>query len=380
MPGKFIASWRDLGQDGSKRTLYIVSNAADEASETQPRTVTLSVAKPGNTNSAWVGPLPPAPVAARPQPPSYDRHAKRLSKQQRDTAKMIEDQMNLDKQSLNPNVSNSTTVRRHSDQPGCPEPFKYSACGPRLQINLELMPGTYVSPGGANAQGGIAAQAMGGFQAMSQTSLFDTEQTMKALQARVDAIDGSAVNIAIPLIDYGFSGSVPNAAISVKMSGGRSWRAFGPPDEQGRTRLTGTVTIEEFTPTVIRGSFTAPLAELEAGEQGPIYRSRQTVTGTFTSVAPWQNDERVQILPDSTEQMADEIANTLGVPADVIYSMKQKGTLPGGSTAPAAGAGTSSASGGAIGGECSCECAMRKYADELCELFCEEEFAACKAQ
>jgi hypothetical protein len=380
-PGKFIASWRDLPHDGSRRLLYVVSNAASNASETQARTVTLTVAKPGNTNSAWVGPLPPAPVAPRPQPPSYDGHAKRLSKQQRDTAKMIEEQMNLDKQSLNPNVSNSTMVRRRSDQPGCPEPFKYTACGPQLLITLELMPGTYISPGGANAQGGVAAQAMGGLQAMSQTSLFDTEQTMKALQARVDAIDGSAVHIAIPLKDYGFSGSIPNAAISVAMSGGRTWRAFGPPDEQGRTRLTGTVSIQEFTPMVIRGSFVAPLAEMESGgDQGPVYRSRQTVTGTFTSVAPWQNDERVHILPEPTEQLADEIANTLGVPADVIYSMKQKGTMPGGpAPAPAAAGPGSSAAGGTLSGECSCKCEMRELADDLCELFCEEEFAACEA-
>jgi len=29
-------------------------------------------------------------------------------------------------------------------------------------------------------------------------------------------------------------------------------------------------------------------------------------------------------------------------------------------------------------GEYSCACDKRAFADELCELFCEEEFAACK--
>ena len=379
--GVFLASWRDFPQDGSMRTLYVVSNAARKPGDSRPRTVKLTVARSGYDFSGWVGPLPPAPVAPRPRRPSYDKHAPTLAKQARATANMINEQMNLDKESLNPNVSSGVTVNRRPDQPACPEPFRYTACGPQLLITLELMPGTYINPGMATARGGIAAQTFGGLQAMAQTSLFDTETVLKKLEARVDAIDGSAVHIAVPLIDYGFSGSIANAAIGVNMSEGRTWRAIGPPDEQGRTRLTGTVTINEFTPLVLSGSFKAPLAEMEAGEQGPVYRQRQTVTGTFTSVAPWQSDERVEIVPDTTEQMADDIANTLGIPADMVYSMKQKGTMPGGPSAPAGatGSGAPAAGGGVLTGECSCECNMREFADDLCELFCEEEFAACDA-
>ena len=230
----------------------------------------------------------------------------------------------------------------------------------------------------ANAQGGIAAQAMGGLQAMSQTSMMDSEPTIKALQARIDAIDGSAVNIAIPLIDYGFTGTISKADISVDMAGGRTLRAFGPPDANQRTRLTGSVTIDEFTPMIIRGSFKAPLAEFEQqGNQPAVYVRRETVTGTFTSVAPWQSDERVQILQESTEQMADDITNALGVPADMAHSMKERGTMPGvsGGSGAAAGGG-----GGALSEDCSCDCDKRELADDLCEFFCEEEFAACAAQ
>ena len=39
--------------------------------------------------------------------------------------------------------------------------------------------------------------------------------------------------------------------------------------------------------------------------------------------------------------------------------------------------GTASAGGGSVDGECACECDFREFADELCEMFCEEEFAAC---
>ena len=215
---------------------------------------------------------------------------------------------------------------------------------------------------------------------MAATSL-SVQAEMEALDAKLKTIDGSAVSIVIPLIDYGFTGSFDNAAISVRMSGDRRWSAIGPADEQQRSRLTGRVTIEEYTPFVIRGSFVAPLAEfLPSGfpDQPPVFTPRDTVTGSFTSVAPWLSDERTEIILDSQQQMADEIVNTLGVPADMIYSMKQDGTMPGGSST-GTGQGASS-SGGSIEAGCSCECEMKPFADELCELFCEEEFAACRSE
>jgi hypothetical protein len=374
-PGWHVASWLDFPQDGSKSSLYVVSNAARIPYNSKQRSITLEAGRPDYDMSMWAGPLPPAAVAPKPQQPRYGKHAKSLKRQQRDTAKQVSEQMTLDKESLNPSTSRSTSVGRRPNAPACREPFKYSPCGPSLGISLSLMPGTYGAPGGANAQGGIAAQAMGGLQAMSQSSMFGGLEPMKELAARVDEIDGSAVNIAIPLIEYGFTGTIQNAAISVDMSGGRTWRAFGPPDASGNGRLTGSVTIEEFTPLFIRGSFMAPLAELEATADGPpVYRRRETVTGTFSSVAPWQSDERVQILTGSTGKIADDVANSMGISAEMVHSMKQQGTFPGGGSAPSGGGG----GGGAVQtGECSCECEQRPFADELCELFCEEEFAAC---
>lgn len=373
LPGWSVASWRDYPQDGAKRRLYVVSNAARDPAASEPRSINLEVTRAGHSNSLWVGPEQPPPVAPVPMQPTYDKHARSLARQQRDTARQVSEQMALDKESLNPNASGSTDISRFRNTPPCPEPFRYAPCGPHLAISLTLVPGTYAAPGGANAQGGIAAQAMGGLQAMSQSSLFGTEETIKRLQARIDSIDGSAVRIAIPMIDYGFSGTIDNAAIHIDMAGGKTLSAFGPPDASGNTPLTGKVTIQAFTPLFISGSFTAPLAEfLPNGEQPPLYRRRETVTGSFSSVAPWMSDERVQVEPESTERMADDIANSLGISPQLIHSMKQEGSLPGGGSA--AGGGTGAA---ARTDECSCECDYRPFADELCELFCEEEFAAC---
>lgn len=285
--------------------------------------------------------------------------------------------MQLDKESLNANVSAATQVSRRPKQPACPEPFKTAACGPQTSISLGLAPGTYIQPGQTNTSGGIAGQAFSGLQAMAQTSMWDTEPRMRALADVTDGIDGSQVAIAIPLIDYGFTGTIDNAAITVNMSGDKSYSAIGTPDESGWAPLIGSVTIEEYSPAVLIGSFSASLGELETSPLGqPVRRSRGTVSGTFTSVAPYLADERSQIILDSNEQMADDIVNAMGLPADMIFSMKQDGSLINGAPPVPGSPGTSS--GGVLQTGCSCECSMRAVADELCELFCEEEFEACE--
>jgi len=245
-----------------------------------------------------------------------------------------------------------------------------------MQITLSLMPGTYILPGTTNAQGGIAAQTFGGLMAMSQTSLFDTQERVQQLTALIDTIDGNQVNIMTPMFDYGETPAFDNAYINMHMSGGRKWDAIGPPNQNGWSRLRGTVTIDEYSPFVLRGRFTAPLAELvesRVPNQPPIFTPRQTVTGTFTSVAPWLEDDRFTIVMESNEQLADDIANTLGVPAGTINKMKEEGTMPG---APNYNPGAASAVG--LSTDCTCECSTKATADELCEMLCEEEFALCE--
>ena len=352
----------------------MVTNIATNPAETVAREIELSIALPTNTVSNRPdGALPTAPVAPAPKQPTYDKHNKSLRQQRADTAKMVADQMESDKRSLNPNASGATRVKRLTMVPPCTDPFLYQVCGPHMLISLEIVPGTYVSPGVTTAQGGIAAQVFGGLQAMSRTSMWDTEPVMRDLVAQLEQIDGSSVSIAFPLIDYGFSGSFDNASIHVKMSGDRVWRAIGPPNASGWSRLIGQVTIEEYTPLVLRGSFTAPLAEfVPSGSDAPaVYVRRDTVRGTFHSVAPWQTDERAQIITvDSKEQMAEDIANTLGFSLDPDM-------VPGAAPSSDGGSPGSGDAARQTTPECACECEIKPLADELCEMLCEEEFAAC---
>jgi hypothetical protein len=74
--------------------------------------------------------------------------------------------------------------------------------------------------------------------------------------------------------------------------------------------------------------------------------------------------------------MADDVGKALGVPAATMRSLRQQGVIPGGESpgTPSSGGG---GSGAAVGGGCDCDCANKGTVDELCEFFCEEEFAAC---
>lgn len=200
------------------------------------------------------------------------------------------------------------------------------------------------------------------------------------LAGLLEGIDGHSVSIDVPLFDYGQTPSFSNAAITVGMANEKSYSAIAPMDQNGMTPLTGQVSITEYTPFVIKGTFSAALAEYVAGSgpnSPPVYQSRGNVSGSFTSVAPWMGDERITIIHDSQEQMADDIMNSLGVPAGMAQSMREDGTLPA-SMGGSPGGGAGSSGGGAVGTpECTCECDMKPFADELCNMLCEEEFAAC---
>jgi len=378
-----IGLWPDFLQDGSKASLYIVSNVGKKhPTRSMKRRVELWVSLPNNVVDQR---NVPQSLAARPMddphPPVQKRQIPSRAQFKKKTADTVAAQMERDKRVLSPNLRSATSFSRRTMVHDCRQPFVYDACGPQLSIGLTLMPGTYIAPGATNAQGGVAAQVFGGLQAMAQTSMGDQTGTVTYLDEQMKRIDASSVSIAIPMIEYGFSGSFDNASINVTMAGERHLSTFGPPDAAGRTRLTGKVTIEEYSPAQLRGRFTAPLAEFlpaTSDNSPPRYVRRETITGRFQIVAPWLEDNRVERLQlDTNEDLAYDIANTLGIPPDQVRKLKEQGVLDGrgGAAAGATGAGSANTLGG--GGECSCECSMRAHADELCELFCEEEFAAC---
>lgn len=378
-PGKSIGIWHNFTVRSGFPTLLTFTNAADDPDKTKRRVVIFDISLPSSTNSlrgnAPAGPGKAAPPA---QKPSYNKHTQTLQKKTAATSRMISEQKRLDKEALSPHAAEATSVSMRPRQPPCSEPFKYSPCGPYTSISMELVPGTYLNLGQSAGSGGAASQVFSSMMGQAMANPFDAEGVMGELKEKLESIDASSVSIMMPFIDYGFTGSIDNAMISTRV-GGIHMQSVGPPDQTQQTPLIGSVSIEEYTPMRIQGSYSAPLAYFEPSpgpDQPPIYKRGPTLTGTFNQVAPWLADGRVaHIQLQSQEEMADDIGNALGVPAATMRSLRQQGAIPGGAGPGAASNG--GGSGGAVGGGCDCDCANKGKVDELCEFFCEEDFAAC---
>ncbi|MDX1480547.1 MAG: hypothetical protein R3315_02665 [Woeseiaceae bacterium] len=370
-PYQYYAAWKGFMHDGTERTLYVVTNFARQPTRSRQRSFELVVSLPETGNSALATvPLPPVPSALPKQEPTFERRSKSLAEQRAATADVVARQMELDKDGLSKNVDGAVELARRPNQPGCPEPFRYAPCGPHLQLNLQLTSGTWGMPAQTTGAGGQAAQFFGALSAMSSQIGSDVGQYIQDVEARLESIPGSFVGIRFPMIEYGFSGTFDNADITVNMDGGRPLQAIGPPDQSGQSPLTGQVTIEEYSPFRIAGTFTAPLAEFVPGGDGPpVYQRRETVSGTFNSVAPFLADERARPVQLSVQEVGEDVAGAFGLSPDVVDTLPQSG-------APPAGGGQ----GGGIDARklCDCDCAARPFVPEICHAACAEEYAACE--
>jgi len=118
-----------------------------------------------------------------------------------------------------------------------------------------------------------------------------------------DGSDGTSVEMVIPDIDYGFKGTIGGVDIKVsaahESAGLRAWKttAVSPTAPCIWGNPTGRVTIDEFTPHILRGRYEAALISTElppAGFRGrcPTKPVVKQVSGTFAVAAPWMDDNR----------------------------------------------------------------------------------------
>ena len=183
-------------------------------------------------------------------------------------------------------------------------PFEYLACGPMTNIMLSLMPGMYGSLDHTTTEGGVLAQFMDQLMAMEDVT---GPGTLEEIARQADAQDGSSISIVIPLIDYGFTGSFGNASISMNRAHadthGSVFEAVGPRDAMPGPGhgfpLSGQVTILEYTPWVLRGTFSAgmvDLAESDLSGDDPELQVIHNLSGNFNIIGPWRGDERAQVV------------------------------------------------------------------------------------
>ena len=250
-------------------------------------------------------------------------------------------------------------------------------CDGGAKIELGLSPGqdAALSVMAGDASGGMLTQAL----SVRTFDLFAAEAWIEA----VARLPGAAVTLRIPGVDYGFTGTVSDAEIVVSGGDNNPDRISIPPKPLTRWSPcryglpNGTVTIEEFSRTLIRGTFKGTLVEgggvtrLGRRERCPQRSSAGTTSGAFIIAAPWLSDPRTELdFSWVEEQAAAEIGMFMGNEPDPMLPLPESdrpAPAPDGASADApAGDGTGDPL-DHVGCDCSCANAvvMQDKAEQL---------------
>ncbi len=278
---------------------------------------------------------------------------------------------------MNPNLAHGSTVRSEGRKPPCKEAFVTTSCGPTTSVTLSVMPGLIGSTMQSTGRGGVFGQYMSMLSGIAEVGALEASRRQREAYEKMAAVDGAEVHITIPLIDYGYSGRFNNAEISVSKAGGGSFVAIGPGDLQpgpGRVfPLSGSVSIEQFTPDLMQGTFSAALvdpADAENLGEDEALPVREQISGRFQIVAPWALDERIP--REAGQEGAGE-----AVTADV------GGFFPGvnlesGETLASKSAGQGASAGGQLG--CYCSCNAMSELEQACQAQCAPVALACTGE
>lgn len=252
----------------------------------------------------------------------------------------------------------------------CNQPFAVLGCGPNTTIQLALTPGVLGDFSQTSGTGGMMGQFLSNLTAIADNGIEQTTQDLVAAQQKMGTMEGSEVSIVIPLIEYGFTGSFDNAHIS--MSGANREGGFQTGGSQGDH--AGKVTIEEFTPFVLRGQFSAGLTRTSAADYTQV--ERRNISGSFVVAAPWEGDRDVTYYR-SGEDPTGSVTQDLN---EVIPGLGSLGvSSPQNSSAPATG--SASPVGPAVGfASCSCSCQPIESYDKVCRPICAVAVQQCAAQ
>jgi len=365
--GNHVGSWL-FRVPATPPQVFVISNVSPRAGETQALAPILEISL-SSWNSSMTKPTPQAPQGKKtaggtgPQSASQAKPA-----QNANTAN-----------SLSANVAGGARVFLMPDRLPCQEAFIYKGCGPSTQIRLSLMPGPTGNLRYVTTTGGQMAQVMGNFKDMV-TAGPETlgADWMNSAQSLAD-MDGAEVSIVIPLIDYGFSGSFNNASISVSGAGDAFFYAMGPRDgirgAEIEFPLSGTVQIDEFSPTIMRGTYSADLVDQNRippfTTDDPVLPIHATIQGSFNIVSPWEGDRRVNVIVD-TESLADDMREAFpGTDKFPGSSGIDPGVVSGG----AVGAGKTGPGSGML--QCDCSCNQAVNPNPLCESACGSTYQAC---
>ena len=182
-----------------------------------------------------------------------------------------------------------------------------------INISLHATPDILNVLSGINAEGGELEHLITKGEILNET-LADMNSAFSNLSALEKSMPGTTIDIGVPYFDYGFTGTLPAARISTNNYDGGHLYAVGPKDSlpggQREFKPSGTVTIIQYSPTILEGRFVANFTDPNAltpkqmQESQPTLDIVGTINGYFRIAAPWQGDTRYE--PDlSVPPMAD---------------------------------------------------------------------------
>jgi len=248
-------------------------------------------------------------------------------------------------------------------------------CGDQLVIKLIAVPGQSNVIGSVMSTGSIGEQIMSstGLLAESYESIIAGELEAERMRSETDGMD---LEIRIPLVDYGFTGEFNNANIIVSRAEGGVYTAVYPQDRDPGIGTefapAGEVRIEEYSPGVLRGSFSGSLSVADGsltrrirttGEKRPTVPLVSRIEGQFWIGAPWTADDRMSD--------ADIIHLELGSGGDVQERLSQSLAAPNAedseSTDSALSASPAPSSTGGFESACRCTCAERREIEMMAD-------------
>jgi len=398
--GTHVASWTfPVLRDANGRSTFIVSNMAKDPTRTEAQGLTLNIATDGygfTMDSGNQGPLPPPPTYG----PTLEQ-AGRTSDPAPTRRETVERELRK-KAVREPTVEDLvpvTDVDRREDSGGDCSAMRrgLNLCGDQLVIRMQLSLA-------AQQRNLLEAGAFDMFGAVfgidGESMLANSGRIALAGDRLIGGITGSRIHLRIPMIDYGFTGGFDNAAVEVTKADDdrHGYEAFGPKAWEGnrphRRPPNGHVTILEYSPTVLRGSFRAGLVdEANPGsDDAPIVATR--IEGEFLITTPWQGDPHfvldqgaarealvenlLQQSPMGTEMMRELIRSSGASPQALCDAGLDDGQLA--ALGFASGCAPAS-SAGAVSSACSCDCDARPEEEKnpACPLACRTAWAACEA-
>lgn len=367
LPGGLALSAATIPLNLSDDRVILIGNAASNAAET--RAISLPVAFSISTHHAN---LQTPSDSAKPNTTPSRSDATDTASDPLKAAAM--DRTRSGAVALSPSLLGGNSVSRSPDAPPCAQPFMFTACGPATTLSFSLRPSGIRDLDSVQGSGGMVSQITTNLSGLGALYA-DDPQYDENLRELLEKTDGSEISLRIPLIDYGFTGSFSNARIIVTMAGDTALEAVGPADVQPgparRFPLSGSVTIDEYTPLLMRGRFAAQLVRM--GERGtaddPTLPVERILEGRFVISQPWRNDRRVKRRTAAVSAMETIEEAFPGI-----------SVLPGAGLAvnpPPLGVGGSQASGASTSAGCNCSCNHADSVSPSCRSQCAPVFAAC---